>query len=713
MAAGSIVIDLLMKTGSFETDTKRAEKRLQAMQKQVERTGKMIGTAIAAGAVAAVAGLALMVNSQRQAIDEQAKLAQRLNTTYESLANLGRAGELAGVGMGQIEAASRQLDINIGRAIQGVKTQADAFDRLGISARDLASLPLDERIATINKALRDNVSAAERSAVAAEIFGAKNAAAIQMLDGATIADAARQVEIFGLNLSDVDAAKVEMANDAMSTFGMLTDGVGKQLTVQLAPILKAIGDEFLASAEEAGGLGGVVERTVERAVNGLAFVLDAIDGVRRTFQLAGRAIAVGALAVQRAFLGIADAVITGPTAAINDLINLMNRMPGINISTVGISRLGANIRGQMAEVEAAMRAGVEDIAEVAMAPLAGDALRRAFASAQAAGQMAAEAAVAGRRANQVAGEAAEQTAVCAGRATKAVKEQVDTVQRQIDSLFRQAETFNMSATQAKLYELGLDGATAAQLRQAGALLGSIDAMKAMQEEQERLNALLDATPTAQLEKTREDMLLLRDAFIATDISAAEFVEAAQTRLGTLPETTQKATDAMTTFSEQAARNMQDAFANFLFDPFDGGVRGMVSNFVTAIHRMASELLASQLLNMLGNSLAGSGGFLGAFGAALKGLSGARADGGPVGAGRTYLVGERGPELFTPNTAGAIVPNSALGGGGDQGGREINLRQFVVFKEEQIGDYMGSASGEHHLRTFVERNASFIAQAVRV
>ena len=44
------------------------------------------------------------------------------------------------------------------------------------------------------------------------------------------------------------------------------------------------------------------------------------------------------------------------------------------------------------------------------------------------------------------------------------------------------------------------------------------------------------------------------------------------------------------------------------------------------------------------------------------VAGARADGGPVGRGSTYLVGERGPELFTPGTSGNITPNSALGGG---------------------------------------------------
>ena len=42
--------------------------------------------------------------------------------------------------------------------------------------------------------------------------------------------------------------------------------------------------------------------------------------------------------------------------------------------------------------------------------------------------------------------------------------------------------------------------------------------------------------------------------------------------------------------------------------------------------------------------------------------GARAAGGPVTGGGSYLVGERGPELFTPGTSGNITPNNALGGG---------------------------------------------------
>ena len=41
------------------------------------------------------------------------------------------------------------------------------------------------------------------------------------------------------------------------------------------------------------------------------------------------------------------------------------------------------------------------------------------------------------------------------------------------------------------------------------------------------------------------------------------------------------------------------------------------------------------------------------------FGGPKADGGPVESNSSYLVGERGPELFVPRTAGAIVPNHSM------------------------------------------------------
>ena len=49
---------------------------------------------------------------------------------------------------------------------------------------------------------------------------------------------------------------------------------------------------------------------------------------------------------------------------------------------------------------------------------------------------------------------------------------------------------------------------------------------------------------------------------------------------------------------------------------------------------------------------------GLFGAIFGGLL---ANGGPAKAGKSYIVGERGPELFTPGVSGTVSPNSSLGG----------------------------------------------------
>lgn len=48
------------------------------------------------------------------------------------------------------------------------------------------------------------------------------------------------------------------------------------------------------------------------------------------------------------------------------------------------------------------------------------------------------------------------------------------------------------------------------------------------------------------------------------------------------------------------------------------------------------------------------------------FGGGRAAGGPVNAGTTYLVGEKGPELFTPGISGNIIPNNKISGGSGNG-----------------------------------------------
>jgi hypothetical protein len=52
----------------------------------------------------------------------------------------------------------------------------------------------------------------------------------------------------------------------------------------------------------------------------------------------------------------------------------------------------------------------------------------------------------------------------------------------------------------------------------------------------------------------------------------------------------------------------------------------------------------------------------AIGTAIKNFAGFRAEGGPVAPGGSYIVGERGPEIFTPSVPGNIIPNNQITAG---------------------------------------------------
>lgn len=128
-------------------------------------------------------------------------------------------------------------------------------------------------------------------------------------------------------------------------------------------------------------------------------------------------------------------------------------------------------------------------------------------------------------------------------------------------------------------------------------------------------------------------------------------------------------------TSETAENMGDAIENVQVNAIDrltdglgrasaeyvklGGIAGDVINgIISDLVRLAAKQAIMSLIPG-GNGGAGSGGSLLTSIGNFLGISGARANGGPVSGGRTYLVGERGPELFTAPSSGKIVPNNML------------------------------------------------------
>lgn len=123
------------------------------------------------------------------------------------------------------------------------------------------------------------------------------------------------------------------------------------------------------------------------------------------------------------------------------------------------------------------------------------------------------------------------------------------------------------------------------------------------------------------------------------------------------------------FAVQAGRNIQDALGQSILESMSGSARDIGRIWTDLLKRMLAEAAAAQLGKaLLGDQFAKGGELGGVAGEALAWFKanwgGARANGGPVRAGRPYLVGERGPEIMVPNSNGTVLPNgTGMGGGG--------------------------------------------------
>lgn len=94
--------------------------------------------------------------------------------------------------------------------------------------------------------------------------------------------------------------------------------------------------------------------------------------------------------------------------------------------------------------------------------------------------------------------------------------------------------------------------------------------------------------------------------------------------------------------------------------------GVLSEIAQAALRMAvisplTRALTAAVGSAFGGGIAGGYDPVGTPSLNPNAFGGPRADGGPVDPSKWYVVGERGPEVFVPQTAGTIVPNGAGGG----------------------------------------------------
>lgn len=150
----------------------------------------------------------------------------------------------------------------------------------------------------------------------------------------------------------------------------------------------------------------------------------------------------------------------------------------------------------------------------------------------------------------------------------------------------------------------------------------------------------------------------------------------------------------------------EGWGNKFTDTLADAVMTGKANFADLANSILRDLVRIQIQQRITEPLIGSrdkpGLLTAGFNALFDSFGGARAGGGNVDPSKFYLVGENGPELFSPGASGSIIPNNAIGGGS-------SLVVNIIEDASRGGQVQRRTDGQQNvLDVFVDRVKSAIA-----
>lgn len=627
----------------------------------------------------------------RGKLGEVKKSADSTNAAFASAAtgiNKIRSSMLGLVSVGSMVALTRsaaQLADNISESADAVGLTIERFQELryaatqsGVSAEQftqaLANLSkyAEERgIGDINQAFLDVAkrigsanTAIERLTIATDAFGARAGKyfVTLMQDGAAgVERLAQEARDLGLVMSTETAQSVGAVNDALDAFGLAVKVNVNNALAQALPLLRSA-TKWIAEFNAAATGGGGQSTITSTATN----------AVSRRLQEAKDAV----VSLERGDLSDPTrlkALDEGRKTIIALQAELANLTPSLKAQE-GATKASAAATKAWSDVTRGLRTEEERYL---------DERARVIAAAQAAG---------------------------------ASEEDLANALSRVDAQYRKVTVSSGAAAKTRSVAASSGQAEARAAAEAARLDEQLDA------EARRFKDLAD--PVAPL---RRELDLLNQLLAAGKINFDVWAEAAfqvQERVGELVEPAERAAAQVSEYWSEAARGIQGAMADFLFDPFTDGLQGMLRGFLDVIRRMLAEAVAAQLAQALFGDIAGGkpGGYFGAF------LAGMFHGGG--------LVGAPGPSRLMPELAFVGAPRYATGGlaglrpnempailhrgeevltaqdprhranGGASGVRIVN-----VIDPALAGDYLSSAAGERTILNVLRRNAGAVRQVL--
>lgn len=255
-----------------------------------------------AGAAVAGAGYAMFRVAKEAADlgDAAFKTSQKIGMEIEALQEVSWAAKLAGIEQAELNTGLRMLNVNMTEAARGSKEYLRHFNKIGLSAKDLRNMSMEEVLLQAADAFSKMEDGAEKTAAAVRIFGRSGAGMIPLLNAgrAGFEAAAEEARRLGIIIDEETAKKSEAFNDNLTRLQHAFQGIRITIGNALIPMFNELTlqfSEFVAANRE---------NILKEFNKGIAYLRENLPAIKRGIADAGHAV----WAVMRAFNAAVSAV---------------------------------------------------------------------------------------------------------------------------------------------------------------------------------------------------------------------------------------------------------------------------------------------------------------------------------------------------------------------------------------------------------------------
>lgn len=227
-------------------------------------TPQRLAIAASTAAFAAATGaIVAMVQAYRTATQKMAELdpiikqSRAMGELTSNVQTLAFAlSESAGMSIEETSQSLMELQKRLGEAQLGTGEAANALKILGLNAAEVARLSPVEQFRLVAAELQKVEDATMRAYLADKLFAEQGKKLINGLtqSNQTLAEAEQAARNFGLAISDIQAAGIEAANDALGRVSAQIDGIITQFSAELAPAVQFFAVELQGILPLAGNM---------------------------------------------------------------------------------------------------------------------------------------------------------------------------------------------------------------------------------------------------------------------------------------------------------------------------------------------------------------------------------------------------------------------------------------------------------------------------